>query len=138
VDVDSENNAYVVGWFEGTVTFHSRNGQDQTISGRSEPVQSAPDYPGDAFIAKYDRDGNVQWVNDIGGYKAIATHVAATRQGSISLTGFIGNIDTGTTRRLRPSSPRRRAEPTSTSVVGASPRLTTATYFIAPITARAS
>ena len=87
--------AYVVGWFDVRSHF-SRNGQDQTISGRSEPVQM-PDYPGDAFIAKYDRDGNVQWVNDIGGYKAIATHVAATRQGSISLTGFIGNIDTGTT-----------------------------------------
>ncbi len=96
VDVDSENSAYLVGWFEGTVTFHSRDGQDQTISGRSEPVQSAPDYPGDAFIAKYDSDGNVKWVNDIGGYKAIATHVAAARRGSISVTGFIGNIDTGT------------------------------------------
>jgi hypothetical protein len=96
VDVDSDNNAYVVGWFEGTVTFHSHNGQDQTISGRSEPVQSAPDYPGDGFIAKYDSDGNLQWANDIGGYKAIATYVAATRHGNISLTGFVGNIATGT------------------------------------------
>jgi hypothetical protein len=97
VAVDSQNSAYVVGWFEGTATFRSRDSQDQTILGQSEPVQSAPDYPGDAFIAKYDSHGNLKWVNDIGGYKAIATQVAASRYDRISLTGFIGNINTGTT-----------------------------------------
>jgi hypothetical protein len=97
VAVDSQNSAYVVGWFEDTVTFRSRDSQDQTIVGRSEPVQSAPDYPGDAFIAKYDSHGNLKWVNDIGGYKAIATQVAASRYDRISLTGFIGNVNTGTT-----------------------------------------
>jgi beta-propeller repeat-containing protein len=94
--VDSENSAYVAGWFEGVAIFHSQDGHDQTISGRSQPVQSAPDFPGDAFIAKYDSDGNLRWVNDIGGYKAIATSVAASRDGRIALTGFIGNINTGT------------------------------------------
>jgi hypothetical protein len=99
--VDSQNSAYVAGWFEGTVIFRSRDSLDQTIVGQSEPVQSAPDYPGDAFIAKYDSNGSLKWVNDIGGYKAIATQVSASRYDRVSLTGFIGNINTGTTAQAQ-------------------------------------
>ncbi|MGH2375123.1 MAG: hypothetical protein ACRDIC_16850, partial [bacterium] len=61
----------------------------------SAPVQTFP-YPDDAFIAKYDRNGNVKWVNTIGGYKATGTDVAVSRDGHISTTGFIGNIGNGT------------------------------------------
>jgi hypothetical protein len=49
-------------------------------------------YPGDAFVVKYDENGNLQWVNHIGGYKAIGTDIATSRDGRVSITGFVGNI----------------------------------------------
>ena len=62
------------------------------MDGFSEPVQSFPDYPGDAFVVKYDENGNVKWVNHVGGYKAIAIDIATSHDGKVSITGFIGNI----------------------------------------------
>jgi len=96
VAVDSSDSAYVTGWFESSATFHSADGDDVTLTGLSGPVQSAPDYPDDTFIVKYDSNGNVKWVNDIGGYKAIGTDIAVSPKDKISLTGFIGNINGGT------------------------------------------
>lgn len=92
VAVDAQGNAYVTGWLESTTTFHSNNGHDLTVTGMSQPVQSFPDFPDDAFIVKYDAEGNVKWVNLIGGYKGIATDIAVSDHGQISITGFIGNI----------------------------------------------
>jgi hypothetical protein len=92
VAIDTHGNAYVTGWFEGTATFHSNNGQDLNITGLSEPIQSS-DFPDDAFIVKYDAEGNAKWANLIGGYKGIATDIAMSDDGrEISITGFIGNI----------------------------------------------
>src|SRR5438132_3373915 len=68
-----------------------------TVVGLSQPVQTPPDYPDDSFVAKYDSSGNLKWVNDIGGYKAITTDIAISSDGKVSLTGFIGNIGSGTT-----------------------------------------
>lgn len=95
VAVDAAQAAYVTGWLESGTTFHGTNGHSINVFGRSAPVQTFP-YPDDAFIAKYDRNGNVKWVNTIGGYKAIGTDVAVGRDGLISTTGFIGNIGNGT------------------------------------------
>ena len=95
VAVDASNNAYVTGWFEAQAIFHSADGNDQSITGLSGPVQHSPDYPSDAFLVKYDGNGNLQWVNDIGGYKAVANDVAAGSDGSVSITGFVGNISGG-------------------------------------------
>jgi hypothetical protein len=95
VAIDAENNAYAVGWFEGDATFTSRHGKDQTLHGRSHPIQSFPDFPDDAFVVKYNSHGDLQWANDIGGYKAIANDVAASHDGKVSVTGFIGNINVG-------------------------------------------
>jgi beta-propeller repeat-containing protein len=92
VAADAHDNAYVTGWLESTTTFHSNNGHDLTVTGMSQPVQSFPDFPDDAFIVKYDAEGNVKWVNLIGGYKGIATDIATSDRGEISITGFIGNI----------------------------------------------
>jgi hypothetical protein len=92
VAVDAHGNAYVTGWFEGAATFHSNNGHDLTITGLSEPIQIFPDFPDDAFIVKYDAEGNAKWANLIGGYKGIGTDIAVSNRGEISITGFIGNI----------------------------------------------
>ena len=101
VAIDSNDNAYVGGWFEASATFHSADGNNQTVTGLSGPVQTAPDYPGDSFLVKYDKNGNLQWINDVGGYKAIATDVAVAPDGSVSLTGFIGNINTGSSTQAQ-------------------------------------
>jgi len=92
VAVDADDNAYVTGWMEGQTVFYSNDGHDQTVDGFSGPVQTGPDYPGDAFIVKYDENGNLQWVNHIGGYKAIGTDIATSRDGRVSITGIVGNI----------------------------------------------
>lgn len=92
VALDDQANPYVVGWMEGQAIFHSADGHDLTINGFSQPVQSYPDYPGDAYVAKYDSNGNAKWVNHIGGYKGVGTEIATSRDGKITITGFIGNI----------------------------------------------
>jgi len=96
VAVDLDSNVYVTGWMEATTTFHSNDGHDQTVEGFSEPVQSGPDYPGDGFLVKYDENGNLKWVNHVGGYKAIPVDIASSRDGKISITGFIGNVSGST------------------------------------------
>jgi hypothetical protein len=92
IAVDAHDNVYATGWMEGQTTFHSADGSDLTLIGFSQPVQSYPDYPGDAFIVKYDARGNVKWANHIGGYKAIGTDIAVSRDGQVSMTGLVGNI----------------------------------------------
>jgi hypothetical protein len=94
VRVDVKDNAYLVGWMEDQTTFTSANGHDITVTGFS-PAQTTSDYPGDAFVAKYDKNGNVQWVNHVGGYKAIGSAVSVRPNGDVSMAGFIGNINYG-------------------------------------------
>jgi hypothetical protein len=77
---------------EGHVTFHSNDGRDVSVDGFSGPVQTPPDYPSDAFVVKYNENGNVKWVNHIGGYKANGVDIATSRDGRVSATGIIGNI----------------------------------------------
>jgi hypothetical protein len=92
VAVDPSRNVYATGWMEGQTTFHSRDGHDQTVVGFSQPVQSYPDFPGDAYVVKYDSHGILQWVNHVGGYKGVGTDVATSPDGKVSITGFIGNV----------------------------------------------
>jgi len=94
VAVDAKDNAYVTGWLEDTTTFSSNNGSDITVAGFS-PAQTTGDFPGDAFLAKYDRNGNVKWVNHMGGYKGMGSGVAVSPTGEVSIVGFIGNINFG-------------------------------------------
>ena len=92
VAVDANDNAYVTGWLEDTTTFSSNDGNDITVTGFS-PAQTTGDFPDDAFLVKYDRNGNVKWVNHIGGYKGIGSAVAVSPSGEVSMVGFIGNIN---------------------------------------------
>ncbi|HEY6618356.1 MAG TPA: SBBP repeat-containing protein [Steroidobacteraceae bacterium] len=95
VAVDAHNNVYATGWMEGQTTFYSHDGHDLTVTGFSGPVQSSPDFPGDAYVVKYDDSGNIKWVNHIGGYKAIGTDIATSADGKVSITGLVGNIGNG-------------------------------------------
>jgi len=94
VAVDANDNAYVTGWLEDTTTFSSQDGNAITVTGFS-PAQTSGDYPDDAFLVKYDRSGNVKWVNHLGGYKAVGSAVAVSRSGEVSIVGFVGNINFG-------------------------------------------
>ena len=108
IAVDGKGNAYVTGWLEDETTFSSADGNDITVTGFS-PAQSTPDYPDDAFLAKYDQNGNVVWVNHIGGYKAIANAVAVSPGGEVTLVGYIGNIDSpGEAATIVTSQPPRK------------------------------
>src|SRR5258708_30563256 len=69
------------------------------MTGFSQPVQTPPDYPDDAFVVKYDANGNVKWASDIGGYKAMGLSMAVSSAGNVSVTGFVGNIGGGTTQQ---------------------------------------
>lgn len=60
VAVDAHDNVYATGWMEGQTTFHSNDGRDLTVDGFSKPVQVFADYPDDAFVVKYDANGNVK------------------------------------------------------------------------------
>jgi hypothetical protein len=94
VAVDVKHNAYVTGWLEDTTTFFSNDGNEITVTGFS-PAQTTGDFPGDGFLAKYDRDGNVKWVNHVGGYRGMGSAVAISPTGEVSIVGFIGNINFG-------------------------------------------
>jgi len=94
VAVDANHNAYVTGWLEDTTTFSSQNGNAITVTGFS-PAQTTGDYPDDAFLVKYDTNGNVQWVNHIGGYVARGSTVAISPTGNITFVGYVGNINYG-------------------------------------------
>lgn len=96
VAVDASDNAYVTGWLEDQTTFYSNDGTNITVTGFS-PAHTDPNFPDDAFLVKYDGNGNAQWVNHIGGYKGVGTAVAVSPGGDVSLVGFIGNINYGTT-----------------------------------------
>ena len=108
IAVDSAGDAYVTGWLEDQTTFSSANGNDITVNGFS-PAQSNGDYPDDAFLAKYDKNGNALWVNHIGGYKAIGNGVAVSPSGEVSLAGFVGNFDSpGEASTIVTSQPPRK------------------------------
>jgi hypothetical protein len=79
---------------EGSTVFYGHNGKNVTVDGFSDP-QSNADYPGDAFLVKYDQYGNVRWANHVGGYKAIANVVQVDPYGEVTIAGFIGNSPNG-------------------------------------------
>jgi hypothetical protein len=83
VAVDAQDNSYTIGWFENQTTFSSADSHDITIGGFGIR---------DIFLAKYDKNGNAQWANHIGGgFQAIPAAVRVGPSGEIALVGFIGN-----------------------------------------------
>ncbi len=94
IAVDNEGDAYITGYYQNYTTFYSTNRKAISVIGFSS-AQSAinpDDDTGDAFLAKYDRYGDVLWVNHIGGYTAVGNSVAVSPSGDVSLVGYAGDV----------------------------------------------
>ena len=86
VAVDSEDNAYAIGWFNDVfygADFYSADGDSTFLWGIGQGA--------DTFLVKYDKNGNVQWVNLIGGAGAEPSAVAVGPGGEVTLVGFVNN-----------------------------------------------
>jgi hypothetical protein len=91
VAADTTGNVYLVGSFSGTLAFSS---QILSSTGNS-----------DAFIARFDPNGNCLWARGDGGTgDAWASGVAADASGNVFITGgfFFGDAFTGTNRLENP------------------------------------
>lgn len=88
IAVDSENNIYVVGYFQGAVDF------DPSAEGRFElTAEGSPDNPGavDIFVAKYSPDGGFLNAFKIGSPGADMPHtIRIDKIGNIYIAGYIG------------------------------------------------
>jgi len=80
VALDRQENVYSVGWFDGSTTFASMDGTSQTIN---------PFGGEDGFLAKYDRHGDLRWVNHLGSNLAYSTNLAVSDLGIITMTGEV-------------------------------------------------
>lgn len=65
--VDSLNNVYIGGYFSGSVNFDSKAGAGDAILYSISSGESS-----DAFLVKYDKDGNYLWANSFGGDVSLA------------------------------------------------------------------
>jgi len=90
VAVDSKDNAYIVGWFTGETLFYSADAPAITVFPFAFVVDQYGDYTGrDTFLAKYDKNGNAQWVNHLGGDTSYPGAVAVGPSGEVTLVGYI-------------------------------------------------
>lgn len=88
--IDGSNNLYVTGGFRGTVDFDPGNGIDNHTSNGSE----------DAFLSKFDKDGNFKWARTWGaGGDDGAFTPAVDGLGNVYVTSFFG----GNLRKFDPN-----------------------------------
>ena len=81
IATDSNGNVYVIGKYSGTVTIGST-----TLNSAGSS---------DAFVAKYDTSGTVQWAKSIGGTSSDAGQAIATdSNGNVYVIGFYNNTAT--------------------------------------------
>jgi hypothetical protein len=85
IAVDSMNNVYVTGEFEGTVDFDSGPGVDNHTSNGGD----------DAFLCKYDSNGNFAWAHTWGAAQwDIGWGITTDDSGNIFVSGeFTGTVD---------------------------------------------
>ena len=91
VAVDSKDNAYIIGWFTGETLFYSATAPVITVYPFSPVADQYGDYVGsDTFLAKYDKNGNAQWVNHFCGY---TSHPGAVTIGPGGEVTFVGTTE---------------------------------------------
>lgn len=83
IEVDATGNIYAVGMFNNTATFEPVSGTP-TLSSNGQA---------DIFIAKFNSNGSVQWVNQIGaGHGDEVNNIEIDATGNIYITGSFGGI----------------------------------------------
>ncbi|MDJ1185390.1 SBBP repeat-containing protein [Roseofilum casamattae] len=84
INTDSNGNVYTIGSFQGSIDLDGDGTADLTSLGHS-----------DAYIAKYNSDGSLTWLTQIGGIGGdYGTTISTDPQGNIYATGFsLGRID---------------------------------------------
>jgi hypothetical protein len=66
MESDSDGNIYISGHFDGEADFDLKEGEKKI---KSQMNSKGKKFTSDAFIAKYDPEGNLKWVNVIGSNK---------------------------------------------------------------------
>lgn len=83
--LDDANNVFITGEFSGTVDFDP-NGSHP---GDSDILTSAG--KGDVFVAKYEPDGSLAWVRQMGGSESdVGRAIAIDNTGNIRVAGYFG------------------------------------------------
>ena len=78
IATDSDGNVLATGYFSGSIDIDGNGTDDLTSNGGQ-----------DSYIAKFDRDGNFLWAQNIGGSNGDKGHsIAADRDGNVLPTGY--------------------------------------------------
>ena len=78
IATDSDGNVLATGYFSGSIDIDGNGTDDLTSNGGQ-----------DSYIAKFDRDGNFLWAQNIGGSNGDKGHsIAADRDGNVLATGY--------------------------------------------------
>jgi hypothetical protein len=97
IDFDSDANFCIAGYFQGTTNFSPEGNKEISSNGK--------DGAGDAFISKYDYNGNLMWANNYGDFLTgndlygrpqitIAHDIIIDKNDNVIITGrFFGEID---------------------------------------------
>ncbi len=97
ISVNAAGEIYVTGFFKGTASFEGTTGTTSV----SANTTVAPGTYDDAFLARYDTDGNLKWVQKAGGdYDDDAWGITANNSGNIYITGEFNGYATFDTKAL--------------------------------------
>lgn len=108
VATDASGNIYVSGWFRGTVDFDPSSTNTANLISNGESTGTDNDFGGDAFLVKYNNNGEYQWalnvgstsIYDTGGKVFIDSNGDVLWSGSFTGTNVDFNPSSSTTNAL--------------------------------------
>ena len=108
---DGEGNLFVAGSFKGTIDFDPGPDVEQRTAGDDGVAESSTRGRMDAFVAKYDAEGELAWVLLLGGSGVnLARCLAVDDRGGLAVAGqFSGRVD------FDPSDPEDEADTLETA-----------------------